>query len=178
MALKWDVIDFDGPEPKIKIVRVADGRHVREGTKNEYSRAPVPMCDQLGAKLLYYKDEYPPINGWLFGSIKTGRPLWDDALRENHLRPALLRMAAKFRLNGAPEGTGFHAFRHACSALITDVSATAEELKKVQCNYCAKATGALTTAMEDQLSLSGTKPVSHRSHRTGDWRKDQLANRL
>ena len=87
-------------------------------------------------------------------------------------------MAAKFRLNGAPEGTGFHAFRHACSALITDVSATAEELKKVQCNYCAKATGALTTAMEDQLSLSGTKPVSHRSHRTGDWRKDQLANRL
>lgn len=132
LALKWDEIDFDGLEPKIKIVRVVDGKHIRESAKTEHSKAPVPMCDRLGARLLYYKDEYPSVNGWLFGSIRTGRPFWDDALRENYLQPALLRMAAKFKLKGVPEGTGFHTFRHAYNALLVKVSGTATEVKAIQ----------------------------------------------
>jgi integrase len=132
LALRWDAIDFDGPEPKIEIVRVVDGKDIRETAKNEYSKAPVPMCDRLGAKLLYYRDEYPSINGWLFGSIRTGRPFWDDALREDYLRPALLRMAAKFKLKGVPEGTGFHAFRHAYNALVAKVAGNTQEVKAVQ----------------------------------------------
>lgn len=63
---------------------------------------------------------------------KYGRPLWDDSLREDYLRPALLRRSAKFKLKSVPEGTGFHAFRYAYNALILDVSATAGEVKKIQ----------------------------------------------
>lgn len=132
LALMWDVIDFDGPEPQIEIVRTVDGKHIREAAKNENSKAPVPMCDLLGAALLCYKDEYPPVNGWLFGSLRTGRPMHDDSLREDYLRPALLRMAAKFKLKGVPPGTGFHSFRHSYNALIAKVGSGSAEVKKVQ----------------------------------------------
>ena len=41
-------------------------------------------------------------------------------------------MAAKFKLKGVPEGTGFHAFRHAYNANIVTVSTTSEDVRKVQ----------------------------------------------
>jgi len=136
LALKWEVIDFDTAEPKISIVRTVNGKHIREATKSENSKTPVPMCDLLGAALLIYKDEYPSVEGWLFGSIRTKRPMWSDSLREDYLRPALRRMVKHFRLGALPEGTGFHAFRHAYNALIVEASkgraATSEQIKEVQ----------------------------------------------
>lgn len=63
----------------------------------------------------------------------TTGPMWDDSLREDHLRPALRRMAAAFKLGEVPLGTGFHSFRHAYNALIEQVSdGSAESIKKVQ----------------------------------------------
>jgi integrase len=133
LALMWDDIDFDGPEPQIEINRTVDGKHIREFAKSGHSKAPVPMCDLLGAALLCYHDEKPSVNNWLFGSIRTGRPMWPDSLRQDHLRPALWRMAAKFKLRGVPEGTGFHSFRHAYNALIEEVNdGSVESIKQVQ----------------------------------------------
>jgi integrase len=120
LGLKWEDIDFDGPEPRINIQRGVDGKHV-QGTKNERSKAPVPMCDRLGARLLYYKDENPSVEGWVFGSLRTGRPFHLTQLQADYNLPALRRMAAHFRLKGVPKGTGFHAFRHAYNALIVKV---------------------------------------------------------
>jgi integrase len=85
LALKWHVIESDGPEPKIRIERTVDGKDIREAAKCDNSAAPVPMCDRLGAALLYYKDENPSVNGWVFGSLRTGRPLHRTALGADHL---------------------------------------------------------------------------------------------
>ena len=117
LALKWNVIEFDGPKPKIRIERTVDGKHIREAAKTENSKAPVPMCDRLGAALLYFKDENPPVNGWVFGSLRTGRPLHRTQVGADHLLPALRRMAAAFRKE-LPKGVGFHAFRHAYNSNI------------------------------------------------------------
>ena len=133
LALKWNVIEFDGPEPRIRIERTVDGKHIREAAKTENSRAPVPMCDRLGAALLYFKDENPAVNDWVFGSLRTGRPLHRTQLGADHLLPALRRMAATFRKEipyGIPKGTGFHAFRHAYNALIAQVGT--DDPKKVK----------------------------------------------
>jgi len=133
LALKWDVIEFDGPEPKIRIERTVDGKHIREAAKSENSKSPVPMCDGLGAALLYFKDENPSVDGWVFGSLRTGRPLHRTSLGADHLLPALRRMAAKFRKelpNGIPGGTAFHAFRHGFNALIVQVET--DDPKKVK----------------------------------------------
>jgi integrase len=136
LALKWDAIEFDGPEPKIRIERTVDGRHVREEAKNENSKAPAPMCDRLGAALLYFKEENPPVNDWVFGSLRTGRPLHRTQVGADSLLPALRRMAAasrKEKPKGIPKGTGFHAFRHAYNALIAQVGTDdAKKVKEVQ----------------------------------------------
>ena len=41
--MKWDVIEFDGPEPRIRIERTVDGKHIREAAKSENSNAPVEV---------------------------------------------------------------------------------------------------------------------------------------
>jgi integrase len=133
LALKWNVIEFDGPEPRIRIERTVEGKHIREAAKSENSKAPVPMCDRLGAALLYFKDENPSVNDWVFGSLRTGRPLHRTQLGSDHLLPTLWSMAAAFRKelpNGIPKGTGFHAFRHAYNALIAQVGT--DDPKKVK----------------------------------------------
>jgi len=136
LALKWNVIEFDGPEPRIRIERTVDGKHIREAAKTENSGAPVPMCDRLGATLLYFKDENPVVNDWVFGSLTTGRPLHRTQLGADHLLPALRRTAATFRKEipyGIPKGIGPHAFRHAYNALIAQVGTDdAKKVKEVQ----------------------------------------------
>lgn len=136
LALKWNAIEFDGPEPRIRIERTVDGKHVREAAKSDNSKAPVPMCDRLGAALLYFRDENPSVNDWVFGSLRTGRPFHRTALGADHLLPALRRMAEAFRKEiprGIPKGTGFHAFRHAYNALIAQVGTDdPRKVKEVQ----------------------------------------------
>jgi integrase len=131
LGMRWDEIEFDGSEPRIRIQRSMDGKNVNTKAKNRPSRTWVPMCSLVGARLLAYKETNPSTNGWIFESW-TGRPIHDDSLREDHLRPALWRMAAKFKIKRVPEGTGFHAFRHAYNALIEKVSGSPEEIRKIQ----------------------------------------------
>jgi hypothetical protein len=44
LALKWDAIEFDGLEPRVRIERTVDGKHLREEAKSENSKAPVPCA--------------------------------------------------------------------------------------------------------------------------------------
>ena len=43
LALNWDVIEFDGPEPRIRlrIERTVDGKHLRKAPR---VRTPEPRC--------------------------------------------------------------------------------------------------------------------------------------
>ena len=125
LGLMWDDIDFDGPEPRINIQRGVVGKDIQP-TKTVESEAKLPMCDLVGAALLCYKDEVPSVGGWLFGSIRTGRPFHLGILTTDHLRPALLRMAAKFHLKGVPPGTGFHSFRHNYRKLMDELDSPIE----------------------------------------------------
>lgn len=76
------------------------------------------------------------MNGWVFGSLRTGRPLHRAQIGADHLLPTLQRMAEAFRKEiprGIPKGTGFHAFRHAYNALIVQVGTDdPEKVKEVQ----------------------------------------------
>ena len=93
------------------------------------------MCDRLGAALLYFKVQIS-VNGWVFGSLRTGRPFYRTSLGADHLLPALRRMAAEFGKelpNGIPGGNGFHAFRHGFNALIVQVETDdSKKVKEVQ----------------------------------------------
>lgn len=135
LALKWGAIEFDGLEPKIRIERTVDGKHICEEAR---VKTPKPRAHvrPTRAALLYFKDEHPPVNDWVFGSLRTGRPLHRTSLGADHLLPALKRMAAAFRTelpNGIPEGTGFHAFRHSNNALIDQVGTDdPNKVKEVQ----------------------------------------------
>jgi integrase len=135
LALKWDVIEFDGLEPKIRVECSVGGKDIREAEKSDNSKAPVPMCGRLGAALFYYKYENPSGNGWVFGSLRTGRPLHLTALGADHLFPVLRRME-EGHTQGVPKGNGFHAFRHAYNALIAQVGTDdPTKVKEVQVKH-------------------------------------------
>jgi integrase len=125
LGLMWSDISFDSLEPVIHIQRGVVGKDIQL-TKTSESEAKLPMCDMVGAALLCFKDECPPVNGWVFGSMRTGRPFHLGILTTDHLRPALLRMAAKFKLKGVPKGTGFHSFRHNFRKLMDELNSPLE----------------------------------------------------
>lgn len=125
LGLRWENVEFDGAEPVIHIKQGVVGKDIQL-TKTSASEAKLPMCDLVGAALLCYLDENKPIEGWLFGSIRTGRPFHLGMLTTDHLRPALLRMAIKFKLKGVPQGIGFHAFRHTYRTLMDEVGSPLE----------------------------------------------------
>jgi integrase len=133
LALKWDVIEFDGPETRIRIERTVDGKHIREAARVTIPKPQCPCATGSALRSSTSMMRNPSVNGWVFGSLRTGRPLHRTALGADHLLPALRRMAAEFRKelpNGIPEGTGFHAFRHAYNALIAQVET--DDPKKVK----------------------------------------------
>jgi integrase len=132
MALKWDDVLFDGPEPVIEINRVVEGKVIRDFGKNANSMKPVPLSEPLAAALLVYRENNPGVNGFIFGSPQTGRPLWPDTVREKQLKPTLRRMLAAMDAGELPVGTGFHAFRHTYNALAKKVGNDDELLTQAQ----------------------------------------------
>jgi integrase len=129
LGLRYDLINFDGEEPSIELKYSVVGKDVQPTLKTVESEAILPMCDLVGAALLCYKDEYPPVGGWVFGSMRTERPFHGGILTADHLRPALHRMALEFRKQiprGVPSGTGFHSFRHNYRKLMDELNSPME----------------------------------------------------
>jgi integrase len=131
------------------------------------------MCDRLGAALLYFKDEYPPVNDWVFGSLRTGRPLHRTSLDADHLLPALRRMAVAFQKEipyGIPRGTGFHALRHAYNVLIDLVGTDdPKKVKEVQMKLLRHGDERTNDRMESRLRRYVSARVRHISMRA-IWR--------
>lgn len=123
------------------------------------------MCDRLGAALLYFKDEYPPVNDWVFGSLRTGRPLHRTSLDADHLLPALRRMAVAFQKEipyGIPRGTGFHALRHAYNVLIDLVGTDdPKKVKEVQMKLLRHGDERTNDRMESRLRRYVSARVRH-----------------
>ncbi|MGP8269135.1 MAG: tyrosine-type recombinase/integrase [Terracidiphilus sp.] len=110
LGLRWDDIDFGSK--LLSIHRSVVGRFEDE-TKTAASEAEIPMHPSLATLLRKWRSEQQPINGWVFGSIQTGRPFYRDGLRRNYLIPA--GNAAGI------VGIGWHTFRHTYRALLAEL---------------------------------------------------------
>lgn len=106
LALRWEDMEMgerieDGGTVYIR--RSFVGKN-QDATKTDESQAVLPLHPALLRELLLWRKSTPPINGWVFGSSRTGRPFHGDSVRADHLKPA-----------GAKLGIlhlGWHSFRH------------------------------------------------------------------
>lgn len=101
LSLRWTDIDFEAET--IRVERSIVGRDL-EGTKSDASEATMPLHPHLAIILKAWSEASEVVNGWVFGSVVTGRPFHRDSLQSDHLQPAGLRI-------GVP-GLGWHTFRH------------------------------------------------------------------
>lgn len=115
LGLRWEDIDFETEE--IHIQRSSVGKDQGE-TKTDNRNERLPMHETLASLLKWWRQEQEPVNGWLFGSLITGRPFHADSLREDHLQPACVR-------TGLPE-IGWHSFRHTYRALLGELGEALE----------------------------------------------------
>jgi len=115
LGLKWKDIDF--AEETITIQRSSVGQHVDE-TKTPESFATLPMHQELAAVIEQWRKDEKPINGWVFGSIITGRPYWQGTLQQDHLIPAGKKIGV--------QSLGWHDFRHTYRAMMGELEIPAE----------------------------------------------------
>lgn len=101
LALRWEDIDFEGME--IRIGRSVVGAHI-DATKSESSNSCLPIDSYVADTLKTWRDHAAVVNGWVFGSLVTGRPFYRDSLQADHLLPAAKACNI--------EGIGWHTFRH------------------------------------------------------------------
>jgi integrase len=120
LGIKWEDIDFD--QMVLMVKRSVVGRH-EDATKTEASEAAVPLHPNLADVLREWRSEQPSINGWLFGSVVTGRPFHRDALLKDHLEPAA-KIAGIARI-------GWHSFRHTFRALQRELEFPLETQQKL-----------------------------------------------
>jgi integrase len=116
LGLRWEDVDFDNR--KLRIGRSQVGKHTGD-TKTEGSEQELPIHDDLAVILQSWSMEQPPINGWVFGSIATGRPYWGGTLQEDHLIPAGKKIGI--------ESLGWHDFRHTYRAMMGELKLNLEE---------------------------------------------------
>lgn len=123
LGLRWGD-DFDMERRTMRIQRSQVGKHTGD-TKTEGSEEELPIHEDLFAILEAWREEqtidgvHTPINGWLFGSILTGRPFWRGTLQQDHLIPAGEKI-------GIPN-LGWHDFRHTYRAMMDEEKLTLEE---------------------------------------------------
>ena len=109
LGLRWEDIDFDGPDgPVLSVMRGAVGNHIDE-TKSETSNSVMPIHAYIAETLKAWKEVATGKNGWMFESMATGRPFHRDSLQADHLAPAGKEV-------GIPD-LGWHTFRHTFIAL-------------------------------------------------------------
>lgn len=115
LGLRWEDVDFDGCV--VSIERSAVGKDLGD-TKTLGSRSVLPLHEYIVNTLKVWQKSSEPINGWVFGSIATGRPFHRDSLQADHLLPAALRCGI--------HGLGWHTFRHTHIAILRQVGTAPE----------------------------------------------------
>lgn len=128
--------DFDLERRVMKIRRSHVGKHTGE-TKTEASEEEVPLHEDLLIVIEAWLEENTVDgelllieglvdgkvivgpNGWLFGSLITGRPFWRGTLQQDHLIPAGKKIGI--------ENLGWHDFRHTYRAMMKREKLTLEE---------------------------------------------------
>jgi integrase len=122
LGLRWE--DFDMERRIMSIHRSQVGQHTGD-TKTEGSEEELPIHPDLYEVLEKWREEqtvdgvHTPVNGWLFGSLITGRPFWRGSLQKDHLIPAGRKI-------GIPN-LGWHDFRHTYRAMMDEEKLTLEE---------------------------------------------------
>jgi integrase len=125
LGLRWDDVDF---ERRTVTIRRSFVDQYEDDTKTLESEAELPMHDDLAIVLKGWREQNKDdegndisVNGWLFGSITTGRPFWRGTLQQDHLAPAGERVGI--------EDLGWHAFRHTYRAMMGELEIPLEMQK-------------------------------------------------
>jgi integrase len=95
-----------------------------------------------------WREAEPPVNGWLFGNIDTGKPYHADTMRQRHLN----RVAAEI---GLPK-LGWHAFRHTYRARLAELELPLE----IQQKLMRHASIDMTTKYGKNSMLKVTRPAN------------------
>lgn len=102
LGMRWDdPVDFE--RRMIHFRRSIVGKHI-EAISEYDPENDVPMPDSLAQVLKNWKASQKVVNGWLFGSMITGRPFHAMTLQGDYLKPAGERL-------GLP-GLGWYTFRY------------------------------------------------------------------
>jgi len=120
LGLKWEDVHFLDNE--IRVQRSVVGKS-EDCTKTPESTQDIPVHPELMEVLQKWHDFQPPINGWVFGSIETGRPYWRGVMQKRHLVPAGERAGIK--------GLGWHAFRHTYRTMLRESGQPMEVQQKM-----------------------------------------------
>jgi integrase len=115
LGLKWDDVDWEGNSIFIHTSMVGKNKNK---TKTRGSQEDVPMHPELAATLKAWRELTPVVEGWIFGSIQTGRPFWGNALQDSHLKQAGERIGI--------ESLGWHNFRHTHRKMADDLGTSIE----------------------------------------------------
>jgi integrase len=147
LGLRWEDLDLDNP--RLQIRRSIVNGYV-ESTKTEASEDELPLHPELVRVLREWWHAEPPVNGWLFGNIDTGKPYHSDTMRQRHLN----RAAAEIGL----QKLGWHAFRHTYRANLSELGLPLE----VQQKLMRHADIAMTTKYGRSSMLNVTRPANAR----------------
>lgn len=120
LGLKWAEVDLDASTVRVKH-SVVNGEVY--DTKTKTSKRKLPLHPYLVAMLRQWKAAEPVVNGWLFGSERTGMPFTRDWLRAQYLKPAGERVGAS--------GLGFHSGRHSFRNWLRQTGADLEDQKNL-----------------------------------------------
>ena len=123
LGLRWVDVDFEN-----RVLRIQRS-HVRKqtgDTKTVGSEQDLPMHEDLVDVVKGWRKDNTAadgsdlsVNGWLFGSVITGRPFWGGTLQGDHLIPAGRKIGV--------ESLGWHDFRHTYRAMMGQEKISLEE---------------------------------------------------
>jgi integrase len=112
LGLKWENINFASSVMSVEGSSV--GKH-QSDTKTLASNDELPLHPQVLDELKAWKATYPSMNGWIFESLKTGRPFHNGIMQKKHLVPAGLKLEPKIA------SLGWHDFRHTYRSMMREL---------------------------------------------------------
>lgn len=118
LGLRWEDVDL---VERCITIRRSMVKGVADKTKTSSSKAQLPLHEHLCKVLREWRMAEPIVEGWVFGSARTGLPFDRDHLRGKYLIPAGERLGLKI---------GFHTLRHSYRAWLRSIGASLEDQKE------------------------------------------------